>query len=105
MSIENQNHRRAICKFLLDDIICCYGCVKKITIDRGELDVKKSRKLFFILGIKLSLTTAYNCESNGNSERGHAPIIKALPKACEERIGEWLKLVPYALWRIIQHIA
>ena len=88
----------AVCKFLLDDVICRYGCVGKITADRGELDAAEAREFFSRLGIKLSLTTAYNPEGNGKSERGHPPIIKALAKACEGRVSEWPKLLPYALW-------
>ena len=88
----------AICKFLLEEVICRYGCVGKITADRGELDAKEAREFFSRLGIKLSLTTAYNPEGNGKSERGHPPIIKALAKACEGRVGEWPTLLPYALW-------
>ena len=87
-----------VCKFLLNDVIFHYGCVRKITADRGELDAKEAREFFSRLGIKLSLTTTYNLEGNGKSERGHPPIIKALAKACEGRAGEWPKLLPYALW-------
>ena len=82
----------AVCKFLLDDVICRYGCVGKITADRGELDAAEAREFFSRLGIKLSLTTAYNPEGNGKSERGHPPIIKPLAKACEGRVSEWPKL-------------
>ena len=86
--LTNQVEGRAVCKFLLDDVICRYGFVGKITTERGELDAKEAREFFSRLGIKLSLTTAYNPEGNGKSERGHPPIIKALAKACEGRVGE-----------------
>ena len=33
-------------------------------------------ELFDRLGVKLSLTTAYNAEANGKVERGHGPIVK-----------------------------
>jgi hypothetical protein len=33
--------------------------------------------------VRLRLTTAYNPEANGKSERGHPPIINALVKACK----------------------
>ena len=71
-----------VCKFLLEDVICRYGCVGKITADRGELDAEEAREFFGQIGIKLALTTAYNPEGNGKSERGHPPIVKALAKAC-----------------------
>ncbi len=27
-----------VCKFLLEDVICKYECIGKITVDRGELN-------------------------------------------------------------------
>lgn len=87
-----------VCRFLLEDVICRYGCVGKITADRGELDAKEARDFFGKLGIKLALTTAYNPEANGKSERGHSPIVKALVKACDGKMLEWPRLLPFALW-------
>lgn len=88
----------AVCRFLLEDVICRYGCVGKITADRGELDAGEAKEFFLRMGIKLGLTTAYNPEGNGKSERGHPPIVKALAKACKGKIREWPRLLPYALW-------
>ena len=67
-----------MCRFLIEDVICRYGCVGKIVADRGELDAEEAEELFDRLGVKLSLTTAYNPEANGKVERGHGPIVKAL---------------------------
>ena len=88
----------AVCRFLIEDVICRYGCVGKIVADRGELDAKEAEELFDRLGVKLSLTTAYNPEANGKVERGHGPIIKALVRACGGQVGKWPRLLPYALW-------
>jgi hypothetical protein len=88
----------AVCKFLLEDIICRYGCVGKIIADRGELDANEAKEFFSRMGVKLSLTTAYNPEANGKVERGHGPIVKALVKACQGKTGEWPRLLPFALW-------
>ena len=49
-----------ICKFLIEDVICRYGCVGKIVAYRGELDAEEPKELFDQLGVKLSLTTTYN---------------------------------------------
>ena len=70
----------------------------KITADRGELDAKAAREFFGNLGIKLALTSAYNPEGNGKSERGHAPIVKALVKSCDGKPNERPRLLPFALW-------
>ena len=88
----------AVCKYLIEDVICRYGCVGKIVADRGELDVEEAEELFDRLAVKLSLTTAYNPEANGKIERGHGPIVKSIVRACEGRVGNWPRLLPYALW-------
>ena len=31
-------------------------------------------------------------------ERGHGPIVKALVRACGGQVGNWPRLLPYALW-------
>ena len=75
-----------------------YGCVGKIIADRGELDAQEAEELFDRLGVKLSLTTAYNPEANEKVERGHGPIVKVLVWACGGQVGNWPRLLPYALW-------
>jgi hypothetical protein len=88
----------SVCRFLVKDVVCRYSCVSKIVADRGELDAQEAEELFDRLGVKLSLTTAYNPEANGKVERGHVPIVKALVWACEGQAGNWPRLLPYALW-------
>ena len=41
---------------------------------------------------------AYNPEANGKVQQGHSPIVKALAKACNGKMGDWPRLLPYALW-------
>ena len=62
------------------------------------MDANEAREFFSRMGIKLSLTTAYNPEANGKVERAHGPIVKALVKACHGKIGHWSRLLPFALW-------
>lgn len=66
--------------------------------DRGELDAVEAREFFNRYGVHLKLTTSYNPETNGKSERGHPPIIYALVKACKNKSIKWPKLLPFALW-------
>jgi hypothetical protein len=67
-----QNKRIAgVCRFLIEEVVCWYGCVGKIVVDRGELDAQEAEELFDRLGVRLSLTTAYNLEANGKVECGH----------------------------------
>jgi hypothetical protein len=67
-----------VCRFLIEEVVCRYSCVGKIVANRGELDEQEAEELFDRLGVKLSLTTAYNPEANRKVERGHGPILKAL---------------------------
>ena len=64
-----QKTTRAVCKFLLEDVICRYGRVGKIIANRGELDYDKARESCSRMRVNLSLTTAYNPEANGKIER------------------------------------
>ena len=76
-----------ICQFLIEEVVCWYGCVGKIVADWEELDTREVEELFGRLGVKLSLTTAYNPEANGKVERGHGPIVKELVRVCEGQVG------------------
>ena len=42
-------------QFLIEDVICRYGCVGKIVADQGELDAEEAEELFDRLGMRLSL--------------------------------------------------
>ena len=68
-------------------MVCRYECVGKIVADHGELDVQEAEELFDRLGVKLSLTTAYNPEANGTVEHRNGPIVKALVRACGDQVG------------------
>ena len=87
-----------ICRFILEDIFSRYGSVGQMRADRGELDVVEARNFFQRYGVQLRLTTAYNPEANGKSERGHPPIIHALVKACKGKANLWPRLLSFALW-------
>ena len=87
-----------VCRFILEDIFSRYGSIGQMRADRGELDVVEARNFFQRYGVQLRLTTAYNPEANGKSERGHPPIIHALVKACKGKASLWPRLLPFALW-------
>ena len=79
----------AVCRFVLEDVICRYGCLGKIVADRGELDTNEAKEFYSRIGVKLSLTMSYNPEANGKVERGQGPIVKALVKSCAGKLSEW----------------
>jgi hypothetical protein len=74
-----------VCRFILEDIFSRYGTIGRMKANRGELDVVEARNFFERHGVRLRLTTAYNPEANGKSERGHPPIINVLVKACKRK--------------------
>ena len=49
--------KACVCKFMLEDVTCWYGCVGKIVVDGGELDANEAKELFMRLGVKFSFTT------------------------------------------------
>lgn len=91
------NTTSQVCRFILEDIISRHGCFYQMRADRGELDSDEAREFFKKFHIRLKLTTAYNPEANGKSERGHPPIVNALVKACHGKSSLWPDLLPLAL--------
>ncbi|KAH7404157.1 hypothetical protein KP509_15G012900 [Ceratopteris richardii] len=71
-----------VCKFLLEDVISCFGYIEKVVADRGELNAREAKEFFERHDICLSLTTAYNLEAN----------------ACNGDIKQWPRFLPFALW-------
>ena len=87
-----------VCRFLLEEVFCRYGCVGRVVADRGELDSDEAREFFGKHGVQLTLTTANNPEVNGKIEWGHSPIVKALVKSCDGDVRNWPHLLAYTLW-------
>ena len=44
-------------QFILEDIVCRYGCIGKIVADRGELNSAEAQDFFDKIGIQLSITS------------------------------------------------
>lgn len=88
---------REIYQMFTRDIFCRYGTVISVTADGGELNTREFKKLCEDRGIRLHITTSYNPQANGRSERGHQPIVGALAKICD-RPMDWPKMLSYALW-------
>ena len=75
-----------VCKFLINDVMCRYVCVGKIVANQGELDTHETEEFFNRLGVMLSLMTKYNPEANRKVERRNGLIVKAIVRACDERV-------------------
>ena len=61
------------------------------------MDTHEAIELFDRLGLKLSLTTAYNPEASEKVELEHDPIVKAIVRTCNGRIRNWPRHLPYEL--------
>ena len=64
-------------RFVATHIDDCEKVLQRLEDARLTFSGEKS-ELFDRLGVKLSLTTAYNPEANGKVERGHGPIAKSV---------------------------
>lgn len=58
---------------------------------------QEAKEFFRKHGIDLKVTTTYNPAANGKVERGHAPMVNALVKACRGQKAQWPNLFPLAL--------
>ena len=91
------NKTEAVCRFIMEDIVARYGCFDRMRADNGELNADEATNFFKKFHIKLKLTTTYNPEGNGKSERGHQPIVNAIVKACKGKMSLWPNFLPLAL--------
>ena len=52
----------------LEEVFCRYECVGKVIADPEELDLDEVKEFFVKFGVRLTLTTTYNPEANGNGD-------------------------------------
>ena len=85
-------------KFLLEDIICRWGCPRWIITDNAGQFVAALKWLYAkygIIGIKIS---PYNSQANGPVERGHWDMRQSLYKATGGDAKKWYWFFPQVLW-------
>ena len=85
-------------KFLLEDIICRWGCPQWIITDNAPqfiLALKWLNTKYGIIGIRIS---AYNSKANGPVERGHWDMRQSLYKATGGDVKKWYWFFPQVLW-------
>jgi hypothetical protein len=88
----------AVGKFLLEEIICRWGCPKWIVTDNGSIFVSAVKWLnakYGIVGIRIS---SYNSQANGTIERGHWDIRQSLFKATNGDLKKWFWFLALVLW-------
>lgn len=88
----------ALGRFLLEEIICRWGCPKWIVTDNaGQFlaAVKWLNAKYGITGIRIS---PYNSQANGPVERGHWDMRQSLYKATGGDTRKWYWFLPQVIW-------
>jgi hypothetical protein len=87
-------------KFFWQNIICCYGVPRHITVDNVKyFDSAMFKDFCHQVGTKVALTSLYHPQSNGAMEWANALIVEAIKKIlkCEKK-GKWVEVMPMAVW-------
>ena len=85
-------------RFLLEEIICRWGCPKWLVTDNAPqflAAVKWLSAKYGIVGIRIS---PYNSKANGPVERSHWDMRQSLYKATGGDARKWYWFLPHVLW-------
>ncbi|GLB35245.1 putative retrotransposable element tf2 155 kda protein type 1-like [Lyophyllum shimeji] len=82
-----------------------HGLPDAFVSDRGPQFVAEfTRELYHLLGIKLSTSTAYHPQSDGQTERVNQELEQYLRVFCNERQDDWDDLLPEAEFQYNNHV-
>src|ERR1700743_3745659 len=85
-------------RFLLEEVICRWGCPRWLVTDNGKpflAAVKWLNAKYGIIGIRIS---PYNSQANGTVERGHWDLRQSIFKATDGDLKKWFWFLPQVLW-------
>ena len=85
-------------RFLLEEIICRWGCPKWIVTDNAPQFIAALKWLtakYGIIGIRIS---PYNSQANGPVETGHWDMRQSLYKATGGDTRKWYWFLPQVIW-------
>jgi hypothetical protein len=88
----------AIGKFLLEEIICRWGCPRVIVSDNAKQFIAALKWLESKYGITGIQIAPYNSKANGVVERGHYDIRQSLVKATGGDGRKWFFFLPQVVW-------
>jgi hypothetical protein len=80
-----QNTALEVSTFLYEDVICRHDLPRKFVMDNGPENKDITKTLLENYNVKNINISAYYPQSNSLIERGHAPVINALAKYCNNR--------------------
>ncbi|GLB43895.1 putative retrotransposable element tf2 155 kda protein type 1-like [Lyophyllum shimeji] len=82
-----------------------HGLPDAFVSDRGPQFIAEfTRELYRLLGIKLSTSTAYHPQSDGQTERVNQELEQYLRVFCNERQDDWDDLLPEAEFQYNNHV-
>jgi hypothetical protein len=84
--------------FLLEDVICRWGCPTWIVTDNGTPFLAAMEWLKDKYGIHGIRVSPYHSQSNGVIERGHWDLRQSLYKATGGNLHQWFYFLPQVLW-------
>lgn len=89
---------QALGMFLLEDIICRWGCPQLIVTDNAGTFIKAVEWLRDKYGIPNIQISPYNSQANGSVENGHWPMRQSLYKATGGDPSKWYYFFHQVLW-------
>lgn len=95
--IKNEN-ARTLALFLLEDIICRWGCPVELVTDNAPAFLAAVAYLEAKYGIRGIRVSAYNSQANGKIETGHWPMRQSLYKATGGNPNKWYWFFPQVVW-------
>lgn len=95
--IKNEN-AETLGMFILEDIICRWGCPRTIVTDNGSAFLKALAWLKDKYGITGITISPYNSQANGKIESGHFPLRQSLFKATGGNPSKWFYFFHQVLW-------
>lgn len=95
--IKNEN-ARTLAMFLLEEIICRWGCMLELVTDNAPAFLAAVAWLESKYGIRGIRVSPYNSQGNGSVENGHWPLRQSLYKATGGNPSKWYWFFPQVIW-------
>jgi hypothetical protein len=87
-------------RFFWENIICCFGVPRKITVNNAkQFDCHIFKDFSHQMGVKIAFASVYHPQSNRVVEKANTLIFTAIKKILEDQPkGKWVEELPRAVW-------
>jgi hypothetical protein len=90
---------RDVINFVKEHIIHRFGIPQTITTDGGSVFISDEFKKFAVdMGIKLTRSSPYYAQANGQAEASNQSLIKLIKRKIDEYPRRWHEVLSEALW-------